>query len=229
MSGKPTLQRGSVARTLRVIAQLGLFVLFVWALHRFIDRTLAGLAADDDGKMVMIGVLAFFVLAYAVLIAIPFVPGIEIGMSLLALRGIEIAPFLYLATVAGLMLAYSVGRWLSYDWMAARCHDLRLSKIAMLLHDAKDLTPEERLAQLDERLPSWLANHAIRWRYLVLAALINLPGSGVIGGGGGISLMAGFSRMFLPVPTLLTVSLAVAPVPLLIWFLGYDPMSSGAN
>ena len=41
--------------------------------------------------------------------------------------------------------------------------------------------------------------------------------------------MAGFSRMFLPVPTLLTVALAVAPVPLLIWSLGYDPTFSGAN
>jgi hypothetical protein len=223
MTERPDQPYGTPGRIFRAIVQLSALVLVVWALHSFIDRTLTQMSLRDDGDMIMIGVLVLLVLAYAFMIAIPFVPGIEIGMSLLALRGLEIAPFLYLATVSGLMLAYGMGQWLSHDWLAARCRDLRLSRIADMLEQARDLSPKERLAQLEARLPAGLARHAIRWRYLLLALLVNLPGSGVIGGGGGISLMAGVSRMYRPWPTLLTFALAVAPVPLLVWSLGYDP------
>ena len=57
-------------------------------------------------------------------------------------------------------------------------------------------------------------------RYPLLAALINVPGNAVVGGGGGIALTAGFSRLFRPGWTALTVALAVAPVPLIVWLTG---------
>lgn len=56
--------------------------------------------------VVLRGFLTVMVLAYAVLIAIPFVPGIEIGISLMMMRGAEVAPVVYLATVAGLLVAF---------------------------------------------------------------------------------------------------------------------------
>ncbi|KKL56965.1 hypothetical protein LCGC14_2240120, partial [marine sediment metagenome] len=42
----------------------------------------------------------------------------------------------------------------------------------------------------------------------------------LIGGGGGICLMAGLSRMFAALPVLVTLAVAVAPVPLVVWFYG---------
>jgi hypothetical protein len=43
---------------------------------------------------------------------------------------------------------------------------------------------------------------------------INLPGNIVIGGGGGIALMAGLSRLFSPSGFVVTVAIATLPIPL---------------
>ena len=51
-----------------------------------------------------------------------------------------------------------------------------------------------------------------------LAVLFNVPGNTIIGGGGGIGLIAGMSRLF-PFPKfVLLVCLAITPVPLLFLF-----------
>ena len=55
--------------------------------------------------------VAIALLVYIVLMALPFCPGIEIGLALLALGGREIAPLVYLATVVALVLAFVVGRF----------------------------------------------------------------------------------------------------------------------
>ena len=53
---------------------------------------------------------------------------------------------------------------------------------------------------------------------LVLGILFNLPGNSVLGGGGGIALICGMSRLFKWQWFLLTVILVTAPVPLLAFF-----------
>lgn len=61
----------------------------------------------------------------------------------------------------------------------------------------------------------------LRHRYLALAVALNLPGNTLLGGGGGIALMAGLSGLY-PMPAYLTtVAIAVAPVPLLV---GLSPL-----
>ncbi len=165
------------------------------------------------------GLLVVALLIYAVLIAIPFVPGIEIGISLLMLRGAEVAPAVYIATVAGLMLAFCLGRFVPEAGFRQACLDLRLMPVVRLLERIMPLSPPERLAALAALLPRWL-NAVIGVRYLILAVLINLPGNSIIGGGGGIGLMAGFSRLFSFWPTIATIALAVAPVPFLVWHWG---------
>jgi len=62
----------------------------------------------------------------------------------------------------------------------------------------------------------------VRYRYVNLAALINIPGNSVIGGGGGIAFISGLSGVFRPIPTILTIALATAPVPLTIWLFGWQ-------
>ena len=56
---------------------------------------------------VWFGVAALVV--YALLLAIPFVPGVEIGIALLIMQGPAIAPFVHAATVAGLLISFAIG------------------------------------------------------------------------------------------------------------------------
>lgn len=205
------------------VARIALVVTIVVALHFAIDWMIATAEASARKNMLMTGMLVGLIVAYALLIALPFVPGIEIGISLLALRGAEIAPFIYLATVAGLMLAYIAGCRLPYTRLAAWLQRMHLTRASELVLSVTHLSPPERLKMLRARLPGRIAHLAVGGRYVLLALLINLPGSGVIGGGGGICLVAGLSRLFRLGPTLLTLSLAVAPAPLLFWWLGWTP------
>ena len=62
----------------------------------------------------------------------------------------------------------------------------------------------------------------MRYRYLNLAVLINIPGNAVIGGGGGIAFVSGLSGTFRMPLAILTIALATAPVPLGIWLFGFD-------
>jgi hypothetical protein len=60
----------------------------------------------------------------------------------------------------------------------------------------------------------------IRHRLLLLIVAVNVPGNSVVGGGGGIALMAGFSRLFSFPGFLFAMTVATSPVP--IAFLLYD-------
>lgn len=206
-------------------ARVLVFAALVVALHFFIDWAMARAEASARSGMLTAGLVAVFLVVYAALIAVPFVPGIEIGLSLLALRGADVAPFVYAATWAGLMLAYGAGRALSLAWLEGRLHDFRLGRAARFVGMLAPLDRQARLDILSARLPGRLAPHLLRWRYPLLALLVNLPGSGLVGGGGGLCLVAGLSGVFGPRGTALTLALAVAPVPLLVWWLGLDARS----
>ena len=58
----------------------------------------------------------------------------------------------------------------------------------------------------------------LRHRYIVIAALFNLPGNALIGGGGGIGLISGMRRLFSYPEYLFAVCLAISPVPILFLF-----------
>ena len=203
---------------LRLVAKLAVIGAAVYGIHLVMDWATTQAAANEG---LMIGVLAALLLAYALLIAVPFMPGVEIGISLLLLKGAPIAPFVYLATVLGLLLAFSAGRMLPPRWLRGVLEDLRLRRACHLVDRLTPLSGEARLTLLAERAPDWLKPFVGRWRYLVLAVLINLPGNAVIGGGGGIALTAGFSRLFQTGWTALTFAIAVLPVPLTVWMTGY--------
>lgn len=158
---------------------------------------------------------------YIGLMALPFMPGIEIGLSMLMIFGAKIALLIYSSTLAALMLAYLAGRFMPVP-VSARLFDLLgLKRARDLLQQVAALHEHERSAFLLGHVPSRLAPFLLRHRYLALAILINLPGNMLIGGGGGIAMVAGMTRLFsLPV-FLLTIAIAVAPVPLLIYFAQY--------
>ncbi len=157
---------------------------------------------------------------YALLLAVPFVPGAEIGLALMAMLGPAIAYLVYLCTIAGLMLAFLVGRLIPLRVLIHLAQDCKLERTANLLHEIAPLDKEARLALLVDKAPKRFLPFLLRHRYLALAAAVNIPGNYLIGGGGGISLMAGISRLFSIPAFLLTIALAVAPVPLAVLIFG---------
>lgn len=214
----PPLPR-ALARTLLRLAvvlllALGAHLLVGWAMERTED------VIGTRGEMIRTAVLIGALVAYALLIAMPFVPGIEIGISLILMRGAEIAPPVYLATVTGLGLAFLAGRLLPITLLRRAFLDLRLTRACQMLDRIHPLTPDQRLTLLRAALPASLGRLAVDYRYLLLAGLINMPGSAFVGGGGGICLLAGLTGLFRPAVTILTICLAVLPLPLALWLWG---------
>ena len=218
-SDAPPLPEAAAPRAgaaLRIALRLASVALAVWGVHALMGW-LSARTTTDALAAAPLPLTAAIVAAYALLIAVPFVPGIEIALVLLMVDGARIAPFLYLATVAGLALAYLAGRALPHAGLARAAADLRMRRLAAWIDHLAPLPPEARLALLTARLPARLGRLVGRHHYLILGLLLNLPGSSFIGGGGGICLVAGLSRLYLPALTLLTIAVAVAPVPLVIW------------
>ena len=192
----------------------GLAVLSDLAVVQLMDRY--------DGAAATLGVGAML-LIYALLMAIPFVPGIAVVVPLLVLHGPAIMPYVWAATLLGLFLSYAVGRAIPPSALAALLSALGQRRAAAWVRTLMIRPPAERLHFVRDLLPGRLAPVAGRGRYAVLAVLVNVPGASLIGGGGGLALMAGYTRLFAPLATVLTLTVATAPVPLAIW-LGGPPL-----
>lgn len=221
---QPTLAPHS--KWLRNLLRLALIAATIYALHLLIGWATAKLEASGNMPL-MIGLIAALLIVYALLMALPFAPGIEIGVSLLLLRGAEVAPFVYAATVAGLSLAFLVGRYIPYAWLQATFDDLGLVRAGQLLARVAPLDREARLAVLAERVPRVAHPIVGRGRYLLLAGLLNLPGNVLLGGGGGLAFIAGLSRLYGTTATLAVMALGVLPVPLWVWLYGTGFLQGG--
>ncbi|NBC34788.1 MAG: hypothetical protein GVY13_19115 [Alphaproteobacteria bacterium] len=157
---------------------------------------------------------------YLLASAVPFVPGAEIGLALILAFGTPIILLVYGAMIAALTLSYAIGRLVPASAIAAVFRGLGLQRARTLVEDLAPLTGEERLQRLIARAPRRIVPFLLRHRYVALALAFNLPGNSLVGGGGGIALAAGMSRLF-PAPAyLLTIALAVAPVPLFFLLTG---------
>ena len=181
-----------------------------------------GLEAIARGKPIVERIIMGSVVVYALLMAIPFVPGIEIGLALLVVVGPAVAALVYGATVLGLFLSFLIGYFVPQGWLKSIFAFLRLAKARRLVEDLEPLGRKERLALLVSRAPRGIVPPLLRHRYLALALVLNIPGNALIGGGGGISLVAGLSRLYSPPAFLVTLALAVSPVPLAVFFLGRE-------
>lgn len=205
-----------IASKVLVVAVLALAAQF---LIRFSTDLISDMPPEDAGR-VQIALMVFALALYALLIAIPFVPGIEIALALLILRGPSIAPEIFLATLLGLSLAFMIGRVVPEPSLARALGDLRLRRAAAFVDKMAALPASEKHAAFGAIVPRALQPALGPMRYLGLALVINLPGNAIVGGGGGILMAAGLSRLFHPWLTVLTVALAIAPFPLSIWWFG---------
>ena len=204
--------RAPLAALGRRLAVAGAALALALALVAGADRLLPEMAAPAGG-VTSPAVLGFAAL-YAALLAVPFVPGVEVGLALLAVHGAAAAPLVWGATVAGLMGAYAVGRLVPPRALAAGLGRLKLRRAEALALALAPLTREERLAHLASAAPARLVPWLLRHRHLALLALLNLPGNAALGGGGGIALAAGLSGLFGPLGFLAAVALGTLPVPL---------------
>ncbi|NNU78948.1 hypothetical protein HMH01_00725 [Halovulum dunhuangense] len=211
------------ASSWRAVA-LGLVALVgcVLALNMILGPVLARLVADlapAASDRLALGI-ALACALYAVLLALPFVPGVEIGLGLLTMFGAMAAPFVYLATVAGLSLSFLCGRLIPAQVLARLARRLGLARLETHLLRLDPLDSAARLELLLRSAPQGWGAMLLRRRYLALALALNMPGNAILGGGGGIALAAGMSRLFNIPGFLAAVAVAVSPVPILIWALG---------
>ena len=205
----------------RLALRLAVVALAVVAIHYALEWA-SDQAVAAQNQTLMLGALALVLLGYALMLAIPFVPGIEIGLSLLILHGSDVAPFVYAATVVGLSIAFVAGRLTPYAWLHAILRDLHWRRACDLVDRLEPMDRQDRIDHLAARLPERAKPWLKAGRYVLLAGLINLPGNALIGGGGGIAFIAGFSRLYSPGWTLLVFVVAVLPVPLVVWLTGVD-------
>ncbi|MGJ8532328.1 MAG: hypothetical protein ACSHYC_09100 [Alphaproteobacteria bacterium] len=210
------LSLGSVV--FRLILLVAFLALATWGVHLIRDALDLQIRPDNEQQVhsaIMLGSVA-----YVGLLALPFVPGAEIGLAMLAAFGPSIAPLIYVVTVASMMVAYTVGRFLPISALERLLFFLRMRRAAALVARAALLSPEDRLAMLLDGQSPRSIKLGLRYRYIAVALAVNTPGNSIIGGGGGIMMMAGLSGIFSPIATFLTISLAVSPVPLAVIFLG---------
>ncbi len=181
---------------------------------------LVGVDLSPDAKSHARHVVMAGVVLYTALMAMPFVPGIEISLALLAAFGSDVAMVLYAATVVALATSYLIGRLLPVRLIAMLFGGLGLHRAEDLVLRLKPMSRKQRLETLTSHAPKRIVPTLLKHRYIAVAVMLNVPGNSIIGGGGGIALMAGISGLFTFPRYLAVVSLAVLPVPLAILLMG---------
>lgn len=178
-----------------------------------------------ENEGVIFGVTIAAIVLYALLISLPFVPGIEIGLGLLIMFGTPMAIPVYISTVIGLTMGFIIGR-LVPEKVLCGCFDfLGMTRISRTLRDMMRMPVPARLNLLFETAPIRIVPFLLRHRYIAIAVALNIPGNSVIGGGGGIAFVAGLSRLFSFPLYLLAVAIGVSPVVIL--FLTFGPTLFG--
>ncbi len=216
------ISRRSLVATLRValtlVALIGLILL---------GRTGVAILEDAMSFSIMpkspvtIGIaIAAATVFYIIFLALPYVPGAEIGIFMLAMFGAKIAPLIYAATVLSLLLAFGIGRRVPLGIVARGLARVRLQRAAALVTRMAATPVADIPALLVPQDRSRFYAFFIRFRYFALMVLFNLPGNMLIGGGGGIAMAAGLSRLYRPLPYLVSVIVAVLPVPLAVFLMG---------
>ena len=169
-----------------------------------------------EHERLIITVLWLAIVVYVLWMALPFVPGIELGLALMVLLGSRGIILVYLCTLLSLSLSFTIGRLIPLKSFARFLGWLHLYKARDLVLQLEPLNSEEKLDFLLRSAPSKVIPFLVKHRYIMIALALNLPGNALIGGGGGIGLISGMSRLY-PFPKyILLVSLAITPVPLLL-------------
>jgi hypothetical protein len=127
---------------------------------------------------------------------------------------------IYAATVAALAISYLIGRLVPVRLIASLFGSLGQHRAEDLVRRLEPLSAEQRLKTLIAHAPRRVVPALLRHRYIAIAVALNVPGNVIIGGGGGIALLAGISGLFTFPRYLAVVALAVLPIPLAVMLTG---------
>ncbi len=208
---------GADRRWISLTVKIALFLFVLLFLNYAVGWLANHIAFQMWPRHVNMAVFTLFasVILYILLLAIPFLPGIEVGLMLMAMLGAKGIVLVYLCTVLALSLSFLFGRLLPPRHLARALGWFHLTRAREMVDTLAPLGPEERLRFLTRSAPSRIVPFLLRHRYLIIGVLFNVPGNALIGGGGGIGLIAGMSRLF-PFPKyLLLICLAITPGPIL--------------
>jgi hypothetical protein len=208
---------GADRRWISLTVKIALFLFVLLFLNYAVGWLANRIAFQMWPRHVNMAIFTLFasIVFYIVLLAIPFLPGIEVGLMLMAMLGAKGILLIYLCTVLALSLSFLFGRLLPPRHLARALGWFHLNRARELVDALAPLGPEERLRFLTRSAPSRIVPFLLRHRYLIIGVLFNVPGNAMIGGGGGIGLIAGMSRLF-PFPKyLLLIFLAITPGPIL--------------
>ena len=161
-------------------------------------------------------VITTLIFIYAICMILPYLPAIELGLFLLAMLDIPGILMLYLVTVAALSLSYGIGRMVPVSALRALFQFLHFQKASELICSGSECDEKGQIDRFIEHAPKRFIPFLLNHRYCVFAVVINTPGNMIIGGAGGIALMSGMSRMFGTGKFLVTVLVAVSPLPIIV-------------
>ena len=135
---------------------------------------------------------------YAMVLIIPFAPGMEIGVLIMAMFATPGIIAAWITTVIALTLAFIIGR--------AGQHLLWIQRLLFLAHQQHSLPLSV----------TWVRSKLAQYPYLTIAILLNLPGNTFIGGGGGISIVSGALGSVSLKGFATTVALSSSIVPIIL-------------
>lgn len=212
------LHNGRALTWARVLVRVALLLLAVLALH-WGGTWLAALLKEELGpfyarwgEAVLLAALG----AYVVFMALPFVPGMEISLVLMVLFGVRGIVLVWVATLLALSLSFTLGWRIPPATIQRLLGWLHLHRARQLVGELAPLQPDARLSMLLSSAPTRAVPFLLRHRYLVVALAFNIPGNALVGGGGGIALVAGMSGLFRFLPYLGLLALATAPIPVVL-------------
>ena len=134
-----------------------------------------------EHERLMITVLWFAIVVYVLWMALPFVPGIELGLALMVLLGTRGVVLVYVCTLLSLSLSFTIGRLIPLNSFARFLGWLHLHKARDLVLQLEPLNSEEKLDFLLKSAPSRIIPFLVKHRYLMIAIALNLPGNALIG------------------------------------------------
>ena len=166
------------------------------------------------------GLLVTLFIVFILFSALPFVPGAEIGFGLLMALGGGGAAIVYSGMIIALTMAFVMGRFVPARWLVSLFAALGLDRARKLVETPREMSMDERARFISDNAPARWVPFLLRHRHVALAVLLNTPGNVMLGGGGGIAFAAGASRIFSTGGFVLTILLAVAPLPLAFLLFG---------
>lgn len=197
----------------RLVLLVVIFASVYWLGDRLelrVNEMLASL--KERNPQILLAALALYVL----FLAIPFVPGVELGIIVMLVGGVEGVALVYSATLMSLSLSYGLGRMVPVSILGGLFGWLGFRRAETLVYEMDEMSAHQRMLYLTRRIPGRWLPFFLRHRYLAVAVALNTPGNVLIGGGGGIGMVAGISGLFPFGHYLVLIAVAVSPVPLML-------------